>query len=71
MKNLQIMPSGYGHYKITINYYGKNYSTISNDSIAIDAYKNEEGGIRMTQRQASLILWEEVKKENNLGSYNY
>jgi hypothetical protein len=66
MKNLSLMPNGYGHFTVTITYYGKTYSAITNNTRATDAYQFEEGAFRMTQRQASQILFNEVKKSNNL-----
>ena len=71
MKNLQLMPNGYGHYKVTITYYGKSYSTTTNAMHLIDAYRSENGEHRTTPQEASIILWNEVKKDNNLGTYKY
>ena len=71
MKNLKLFPAGYGHIKVTINYYGKEYSTVTNNTHLIDAYRSEEGGYRTTPREASIMLWDEVKKANNLGTYKY
>jgi len=71
MKNLKLMPSGHGHYKVTINYYGKSYSATTNDMPSIDAYKSEKGEHRVTPIQASVMLYNEVKRDNNLGTYNY
>jgi uncharacterized protein YfaP (DUF2135 family) len=71
MKNLQLMPSGHGHYKVTINYYGKNYSAIVSDMHSVDAYRSEKGEYRITPTQASIMLYNEVKRDNNLGKYNY
>jgi hypothetical protein len=71
MKNLTLSPSGHGHYKVTITYYGKQYSTITNDMPLVDAYKSEKGEHRTTPTQASVMLFNEVKKANNLGTYKY
>jgi len=32
--------SGHGHYKVTISYYGKNYTATINDMTLIDDYKD-------------------------------
>ena len=66
MKNLTLMPSGYGHYKITINYRGKQYSATTSNMPAIDAYKSDKGDYRQTPIQASVELFNEVKIANNL-----
>jgi hypothetical protein len=71
MKKLTLMPSGYGHYKVTINYYGKQYSHVTSATHLIDAYESEKGEHRVTPTQASVMLYNEVKKANNLGTYNY
>jgi len=71
MKNLSLMPSGHGHYKVTITYYGKTYSTTTNDMSSVDAYRSDKGEYRITPTQASIMLWNEVKRANNLGFYNY
>jgi hypothetical protein len=71
MKNLKLMPNGYGHYKVTITYYGKQYSTTTNDMSSVDAYRSEKGEYRTTPIQASITLYNEVKRVNNLGEYNY
>ena len=59
--------SGYGHYKVTIIYRGKEYKCTTTNMEAIDAAKegdNEKG--RPTRRQAFLSLYNEVKRANNL-----
>jgi hypothetical protein len=71
MKNLILSPSGHGHYKVTITYYGKQYSTTTNDMHSVDAYRSEKGEHRITPTQASIMLFNEVKRANNLGTYNY
>lgn len=65
------MPSGYGHYKVTITYYGKTYSAIVSDMYSIDAYRADKGEYRITPKQASIMLYNDVKRDNNLGKYNY
>ena len=41
--NLTILPSGYGHWKISCDYRGKRISCITNDSEAVDDYKSNPG----------------------------
>ncbi len=49
MKNtyIQIMPSGYGHWKITVDYYGKSISCTTTNSMAIDDYKSDDDKRRL------------------------
>lgn len=42
MKQITILPSGYGHWKISMQYYNKTIITITNNSQAIDDYKSED-----------------------------
>ena len=44
--NLTILPSGYGHWKISCDYRGKRISCITNDSEAVDNFKSERGDKR-------------------------
>ena len=37
---LEVRFSGYGHYKVTTTYYGKQITCITTDMPAIDAYKD-------------------------------
>lgn len=39
-KYIQITQTGYGHYRLTMDVYGKPFSTITTDSIAVDEYRN-------------------------------
>jgi hypothetical protein len=60
--------SSYGHYKVTIQYRGKEYSCISTDSMAYDRYNDEyaKGRGIYTQKDALQSLWSECKRKNNL-----
>jgi hypothetical protein len=60
--------SSYGHYKVTIQYRGKEYSCISTDSMAYDRYNDEDAKGRgiYTQKDALQSLWSECKRKNNL-----
>lgn len=39
-KNISIQQTGYGHYRITMDIYGKPFSTITTDSSSIDEYRD-------------------------------
>lgn len=41
MKRLTIMPSGYGHFKITTTHYNKEISCTTTNTRAIDAWKSD------------------------------
>ena len=58
----------YGHYKVTIQYRGKQYSCTSTDSMAYDRYLYKPISKRgvYTQRDALKSLWNECKRKNNL-----
>lgn len=66
MRAIQLMPSGYGHYKLTITYRNKQYTHTTDSMQLIDAYKSEKGEHRLTPIKASKLLWQQVKKANNL-----
>lgn len=44
MKNhfITIMPSGYGHWKVTTQHYGKEISAVTTDTRAIDTYNDDD-----------------------------
>lgn len=42
MKYISILPNGYGHWKISMDYRNKTISTITNNSTAIDDYNTDE-----------------------------
>lgn len=59
--------TSYGHYKVTIQYRGKQYSCTSTDSMALDRYNDEDAKRGFyTQRDALKALWRECKRKNNL-----
>jgi hypothetical protein len=59
--------TSYGHWKVTIQYRGKKYSCISNDSLAYDRHLDEDSrGKLYTQKAALQTLWNECKRKNNL-----
>jgi hypothetical protein len=59
---------GYGSYKVTIEFRGKKYTCISNDSLAYDRHLDDDAkgkGI-YTQKDALKSFWNECKRKNNL-----
>jgi len=62
--------TSYGHYRVTIQYRGKKYTCISNDSLAYDRHLDTEcwysRGKLYTQKEALQTLWNECKRKNNL-----
>lgn len=69
MKSVSLSPSGHGHYRVTIEFRGKSYSATTDNMPLVDAYKNNEGRENQggfTKRQASIALFNEVKRANNL-----
>ena len=62
-------PSGHGHYKVTIEFRGKSYSRVTNNMGAIDRLGEERrtpNDFYVTEKQALISLWNEVKKANDL-----
>lgn len=57
---------GYGSYKVTIEFRGKKYTCISNDSQAYDRHLDEESKGGCTQKDALKSFWNECKRKNNL-----
>jgi hypothetical protein len=59
--------TSYGHYKVTIQFRGKQYSCTTTDSMACDRYNDEDAKRGFyTQRDALKSLWRECKRKNNL-----
>lgn len=64
--------SGYGHNRVTITYRGKQYSSVTSNTLATDAYRSDNGraphrkGFWLTKKQAERILIDEVKRANCL-----
>lgn len=40
-RNLKILPSGYGHWKISCDYRGKTISTVTTDSHSVDEWRSD------------------------------
>jgi len=71
MKQIDIQFSGYGHFKVTTTYRGKEYSTVTTNTLAIDRYKDDEtaatrGKFYNTRNQAATALYNEIKRANGL-----
>jgi hypothetical protein len=72
MKQIDIQFSGYGHFKVTTTYRGKQYSTVTTNTLAIDRYRNTDISDRahaqmgQTRNQAATALYNEIKRANNL-----
>ena len=62
-------PSGHGHFRVEIEFRGKNYSCITNNTLAVDCmYDDDINQDRhyVSAKQALLALWNECKRKNNL-----
>lgn len=42
-RNLTIKMTGYGHWRVSMDYRGKTISTVTNNSIAVDDFNSEFG----------------------------
>jgi hypothetical protein len=67
---------GYGTYRVTIQYRGKEYSIVTHNSLAYDRIKgsddwNSDKQVRCgyTLKQAYMALWYECKRKNDIGWY--
>jgi hypothetical protein len=58
--------TSYGHYRVTIQYRGKEYNCTTTDSLAVDKHDNEDASGFYTQKSALMTLWRECKRKNNL-----
>ncbi len=65
---ITILPAGYGHNKITVTYRGKEYSTITNNTLATDRVNDDKYARdrRMSCAEAHERLLAEIKRDNNL-----
>lgn len=73
---VRVERSGYGHYKVTIVYRGLKYTCHSNNSLAWDrlddaGLTNRQVGGFYTNKGAYQAFYDECKRKNNLGEYNY
>lgn len=62
--HLQIQMSGYGHWKVTMPVFGKNYTFITNDSSAVDDYKDYDN-IRRHRRGYRALKAEALRGYRN------
>ena len=66
--------SGHGQYRITIEYRGREYSCLSNNTLAYDSLPHscsaggcwDDTNLPMTSKQALQCFWDECKRENGL-----
>lgn len=60
----------YGHYLVTISYYGKEYKTVTTNTLAIDRMRDDDGidngKVYVTPKQALEALYNECKRNNSL-----
>ena len=54
--------SGYGHYKVCISFYNKQYCAVTTNMPDLDKYRSKEKG----WKQAGDNLYQEVKRKNDL-----
>lgn len=73
MKHITISFSGYGHFKISTTYRGKEYSAITTNTLAIDRYNDDDietavdnSKFYTTRNQAAKALYNEIKRKHNL-----
>ena len=69
MKHITILKSGYGHWKITMEYRGKDISTTTTNSMAIDDYNCDEfekdGRVLRKKRGYKQLKNELVRNKNH------
>jgi hypothetical protein len=59
--------AGYGTYKVTINYRGKEYTCTSHNAPAYDMLDDHDTrGAYYTSKGAYQSFWDECKRKNNL-----
>lgn len=71
MKKIEIQAAGYGHFRVTVGYRGKQYSAVTTNTRAIDRYNNDDISkkrieLNYTQAQAAKALYKEVKRAHSL-----
>lgn len=71
MKQITITFAGYGHFKISTTFRGKEYSATTTNTMAIDRYKDDESPANRrqfygTRKQAAQALYNEIKRANDL-----
>ncbi len=63
--------SGHGHYKVTIEYRGKEYHCTTTNMEAIDCIGRENKDQAYTHKQALISLYNECKSKNHIGEFAY
>lgn len=66
MKNLSIIKefAGYGHYKLTTTYYGKEISYTTSDMKLIDRMNDEDERIAQAAERKAIKLIRRIHREN-------
>ena len=63
--------TGYGTYRVTIVYRGKEYHCTSHNTLASDDYQSDSRSYYKTDKQCLMAFYDECKRANHLGEYNY
>jgi hypothetical protein len=61
--------AGHGHFKVTIDFRGKEYSCTTTDTMAIDRIGDDtidKKRFYVSEKQALTALWNECKRKNDL-----
>jgi hypothetical protein len=56
----RVLPSGHGHYKITVSYRGRDISAVTNDMPTLDRYRDDAHG----WKTAGNWLYKQVVRKN-------
>lgn len=70
---VQVKWAGYGQYEVTIQFRNKTYKCHSNNSLAWDDrdWEPGDGPHHYTAKQAYQAFWDECRRKNRIGKYNY
>ena len=60
LKIESMLPSGHGHWRISVNYYGKNISAVTNNMPDLDLFRSGKNG----WKSAGSRLYNEVVRKN-------
>jgi hypothetical protein len=70
MKKIHILPTGYGHFKITTQYRKIVISATTTNTLSIDRYRDNESPAKahkdggFTRNQAAQALYNEIVRKN-------
>jgi hypothetical protein len=75
---VRFIKTGYGTFKVTIEYKGQEYSCTTHNTLAIDRINgSDDWGSDLeihcgyTLKQAYMALWDECKRANDIGVQHY